>query len=195
MKRKVDGVMKPPAIILLLSLTVIFFYCRQTSLKILFHTNEKNEATGPEEMQVYYLKKKAINADFNYPKLFNLDGLLTRNVSFESHQPFEPVSGRFIYYQFIATFKGQAYNSDGPLLFKDFHDILIVKTDDSNKIIDAYQYTLEWSEPPLQYDLFKLSSINIELKDSMNIAELNLTRAYNRSRHVDTLKENGVIRF
>jgi len=46
---------------------------------------------------------------------------------------FDPVSGHYTYYQFIATFKGHSFQEAD----KDFHDILIIKTDKENKIVDA----------------------------------------------------------
>ncbi|MCO5260776.1 MAG: hypothetical protein M9916_11575 [Crocinitomicaceae bacterium] len=108
---------------------------------------------------------------------------------------FEPVNGEFKYYQFVSTFIGQAYNSDGPPLFKEFHDILIIKTDNENKIIDAYQYTLEWAEPPLQYDVFKSSAKNILVTNNLDLTELKFIRTYSWSEDNKTMNENGIIKL
>lgn len=108
---------------------------------------------------------------------------------------FEPVSGQFKYYQFLSTFVSQAYNPDGPALLKDFHDILIIKTDNDNKIIDAYHYTLEWAELPLQYDVFKSSAKDIYLTKNIDINQLKFIRTYSWSDSNNELKENGIIKL
>ena len=90
---------------------------------------------------------------------------------------------------------GEAYNADGQTLFEDFHDILIIKTDSENKIIDAYQYTLEWAEPPLKYDVFKSSIINIPLTNNMDINLLKFIRTYSWNDDNKELNENGIIKL
>lgn len=108
---------------------------------------------------------------------------------------FEPIRGKYKCYQFISTSVGQAYNADGPPLYKDFHDILIVKTDNEDKIIDAYHYTLEWAERPLQYDIFKSSAQNITLINSLNIEYLKFKRTYSWSEKNKEMKESGIIKM
>lgn len=75
------------------------------------------------------------------------------------------------YYQFVATFKGETmvFPKENLPPIKDFHDVLIIKPDDKNRIIDAYQYTTEWAEYPLDYDLFRLGQTELTLKDSLSI--------------------------
>ncbi|HBX63592.1 MAG TPA: hypothetical protein DEG63_11060, partial [Flavobacteriaceae bacterium] len=41
-----------------------------------------------------------------------------------------------------------------------------------NKIIDGYQYTKEWAEFPLAYDLYRLTNKKITLNNTINIQDL-----------------------
>src|SRR5690606_9680859 len=128
--------------------------CQTKPVKTVFETTQKDSATKLNETKIYILQKETENSDFNYSKLDDIDGNKMDTLNARNLMPvFEPISGQYKYYQFLSTFVGEGYNADGPPLFKDFHDILIIKTDNENKIIDAYQYTLEWAEPPLQYDV------------------------------------------
>ena len=143
------------------------------SVKTTFISVQKDTATEIDQTKIYKLKKKAINSDFDYLKLDDIDGNTKDTVNLNNIMTiFKPISGHYNYYQFIATFKGHSFE----LFDKDFHDILIIKTDNENKIIDAYQYTLEWAEPPLQFDLYKSDIKNLTLKTDMDISSLKLTR-------------------
>jgi hypothetical protein len=155
----------------------------------------KDAATKPDGPKRYILEKAADNADFNYGRLHDIDSPVvdTRTVK-QMMAAFEPVAGRHKYYRFIATYTGEAYNADGPPLKKTFHDILIVKTDPDNTIIDAYQYTLEWAEPPLKHDLFGNPAQHITLSDAMDISVLKLTRIHQMGEP-EALEENGIVRL
>lgn len=67
---------------------------------------------------------------------------------------FNPLPGKFKVYRFIEANWGYAKDADSVSIFRN---ILIIKTDQSDKIVDAYQYTLDWAEPPLSCDLFRLN--------------------------------------
>ena len=178
------------------SLVAIVGSCQSKPVKIVFESKQKDIATKLDAKKVYILKKSTDNSDFNYSKLDDIDGHEIDTLNIKNLIPvFEPVSGQYKYHQFLSTFMGQAYNADGPQLFKEFHDILIVKTDDNDKIIDAYQYTLEWAEPPLQYDVFKSSEKNITLTNNMDLAKLKFKRTYSWSDNNKDMKENGVIKL
>ena len=170
--------------------------CQTKPIKTVIETTQKDTATKLNETKIYNLKKQTENSDFNYSKLDYIDGHKIDTLNIRNLMPvFEPVNGQFKYYQFISTFVGQAYNADGPPLFKDFHDILIIKTDNENKIIDAYHYTLEWAEPPLQYDVFKSSAKNIYLTNNMDISQLKFKRTYSWSDDNKEMKESGIIKL
>ena len=170
--------------------------CQNKPVKTILVANQNDTITKLNDTKIYILKKVAENSDFNYSKLDDIDGNKMDEINVRNLMPiFEPVSGQFKYYQFLSTFVGEAYNADGPALFKDFHDILIIKTDNENKIIDAYQYTLEWAEPPLQYDVYKSSIKNIPLTNNMDINELKFIRTYSWSEENKEMKENGIIKL
>lgn len=145
------------------------------------------------EVKKYILIKQVKQSDFNYSELDNIDKreLDTFN-EWDIKSVFEPVSGQYNYYQFIATYIGEGYRFDGPRLFKEFHDVLIIKTNDENKILDAYHYTLEWAEPPLQYDVFKSSATDVYLINNMTIGQLKLMRTYDVKTE---LKDVGIVAF
>jgi hypothetical protein len=152
------------------------------------------------EAKVYILKKQKINSEFDYSKLNNIDAHYGRFPKFKESDDiisaFEPLKGQYNYYQFIATYKGNSYNDGGPTLIKEFHDILIIKTDSKNQIIDAYQYTLEWSEPDFQIDVYKSTAKNLTLTDNLQLNALKLNRTYDLWDEKDkTLNENGIIRL
>lgn len=161
------------AITLLIYVSLGLISCETKAGKTVFVSTQKDTATRFKETKIYKLKRKAINSDFNYSKLNNIDGNIKDTLNLKNLMPiFEPVGGQYVYYQFIATFKGHSFEE----LDKDFHDILIIKTDNESKIIDAYQYTLEWAEPPLQFDLYRSDITNVTLEDGLDISSLKLTR-------------------
>jgi hypothetical protein len=163
--------------------------CNDKKAQVVFKNDQQDTATTQSEIKVYKLKKKSLASDFNYSKLDDIDDNIEDTLNVKSI--FEPVAGHFVYYQFLATFRGYSFDETD----KVFHDILIIKTDKSNKIIDAYQYTLEWAEPPCQYDLFKATSKDLDLTDSMDIATLKFKRTYSWNEKDKFLKESGLIRL
>ena len=169
-----------------------FCQSQNKSLKIVFETKSKDIATELNKAKIYILKKKAINADFNYSGLNDMESYIMDTLKTANVMPiFEPINGQFDYYQFVATFKGESYEGG----IKDFHDILIIKTDKENKIIDAFQYTLEWAELPFQYDLFKSSVNNVILTNDLDIKLLKFRRTYSYDGDDMELSENGVIKL
>lgn len=178
------------------SLLIALISCDSKPIQIVYISKIEEKATELNETKVYKLKMQTKASDFNYSKLNDIDndfGLFNKPKNIVT--AFEPISGRYNYYQFIATFKGSSYNDGGPTLIKDFNDILIIKTNNENQIIDAYQYTLEWAEPPLQYDVFKLSAKNLLLSDNLKIENLKLIRTYSWNKNDTFLKENDVIKL
>jgi len=151
------------------------------------------KVTHLNEMKIYVLKAKTSNADFDYEKLENIDNAF-RSLNFKNRSlVFNPVKGKFVYYQFVATFEGETYvapNETGNKT-KVFHDILIIKTDQTQNILDAFQYTLEWAEVPLEYDLFRSSAKGLKLENGLSISDLKLRRFI--SGYDDLLKDFGVI--
>ena len=103
--------------------------------------------------KTYVLKEKKENANINY-NLFGLFGDFEIYENKKDEKAFIPAKGNFTIYTFIAEFKGWSY--DGTK--KIFHDYLILKVvPKTNEIIDGYQYTMEWAEPPAVSDLYRVT--------------------------------------
>jgi len=178
--------------------TLIFFTlialvqlsCQNEKTKLVFKNNSAQNPTEINALKKYVLMQKSINSDFQYSKLDNID-------EYNKIESFEPTNGKFTYYRFIATFKGYTYIApdDSDENIKTFHDILIVKTNINNQIIDAYQYTLEWAEMPFQYDVYKSKTDYVVLKSNLDIMLLNLTRTDYWNENDKMLNENGIIKL
>lgn len=140
------------------------------------------------QTKVYRLLGKTENADFNYRSLSLIDTTTTnetlRNI-------FSPVNGKNTVYVFMATYRGLSFNNTE----KEFNDILIVKTNRNQKILDAYHYTLEWAEPPLSYDLYKASAKSLTLANQLSIENLLFRRVNSYEGTASELKEKGVFIF
>jgi hypothetical protein len=168
-------------------------------------------------IKFYKLRLVTHNADFNYKKLQNFDDISN------AKSAFKPVtSGKFTVYKFIATFKGLGYwvpkgqtkldsvdnhehDKDGYLILSKeelkemnklltFHDILIIKTNSKNEIVDAFQYTLEWADPSLTYDLFRSKTKYQKLNDGLSIQKLKFHRM-SLGNEKELLNEKGFLKF
>lgn len=146
------------------------------------------EITGFSQTKEYKLIAKTEKGDFDYPALYGIDTTKNR----ESRRSiFNPVKGKYTVYLFIATFTGSSFNNTE----KDFHDILILKTNKKNKIIDVFQYTLEWAEMPLSYDLYRANAKKKILVNGLTIDKLNFRRVNYYNEDQRELKQQGVVRF
>ncbi len=158
-------------IVLLLSC----LYC----YSVLGQNQAKGDRSGKDE-KTYVLVANKINTDFNYELLDdfeeNFSGLIKQNNSRELI--FNPINGKYHYYKFVATYKARSISSDSNPAKPEqtFHNILIIKTDDYQKIVDGYHFVLEWSEKPLSYPLFRVNSTGLTLQDGLSLKPLNLKR-------------------
>lgn len=72
---------------------------------------------------------------------------------------------------------------------------LIIKTNESDEVVDAYQFTLEWAEKPFQYDVYKSNAEKLILKDNLDINLLHLYRTEYWNDKDKLFKGNGVIKL
>jgi hypothetical protein len=170
------------------------------TITTIYESNKKDSTTKINEPQIYILRKITENSDFDYSKLDSIDRQIKDTLNIKNIMPiFEPISGKYKYYQFLSTFEGESYIVDEEVdkkeYEKEFHEIIIIKTDNDNIIIDAYQYTLEWAEPPLQFDLFRSSCKNVYLKNNMDIKQLKFIRTKGWSNDNKELQEIGIIKL
>ncbi len=138
------------------------------------------------QQKVYKLLDKTPFANINHHLLDAIDTARPRFPLMDN--AFKPQKGRFIVYRFIATFVGTSFTNKQ----KEFHDVLIVKTNKQNKIIDAYQYTLEWADVP-DADLYESTCKERYLTDNMPIGDFIFKRHWYYDK--TELKETGVIKF
>ncbi|RXR20256.1 hypothetical protein [Flavobacterium stagni] len=181
---------KIEVLFLLALISTLQISCQNIKAKTIYENNSIESPSKLKELKKYILKQKSLNSDFNYSKLDNID----KQNKVES---FEPIDGNFTYYKFIATFIGQSYLAPGDSgeYCKTFHDILIIKTNDKNVIVDAYQYTLEWAEMPFQYDVFKSNTENLVLVNDLDIKLLNLNRTEYCNEKDKKSNEIGIIKL
>jgi hypothetical protein len=136
----------------------------------------------------YKLQSRTSNADLDQKAIFLIDTAASRE---SIRNAFDPVKGKYTVYLFIALHRGLSYNNTE----KDFHDILVLKTDKRDKILAAYQYTLEWAEMPATSDLYQATAHGITLKNGLPIQKLRFKKAVNRRDRRTELKETGFLEF
>jgi hypothetical protein len=146
--------------------------------------NSANRIVGKH----YFLTDSFPNADFNYSNIDRIDSFSIFGID-SIRLLFNPTAGQFTVFQFIAEFNGVSYEN----VIKLFHDILIIKINQDRKIIDAFQYTLEWGEMPVSYDLYELSRDSITLEDNMEINRLEMIAKRERYNDVNRLLDSGLV--
>jgi hypothetical protein len=120
--------------------------------------------------KAYELISKAENADINYNAFKNFDDFkIYKNDGLK--KAFEPKKGKSEIYFFIAVYKGDSF--DGTR--KTFHDYLILKVDPKSElIIDGFQYTLEWAEPPAISDLYQVTEKSVKICNGLKLESLKM---------------------
>ncbi|WP_333626197.1 hypothetical protein [Sphingobacterium siyangense] len=165
-----------------------------TCYSVAAQNQAKGNSAGKDE-KTYVLVANKINTDFNYKLLDDFEqsfsALIKENNSREL--VFNPVYGKFHYYKFIATYKarGISPDSDPAKPEQTFHNILIIKTDDQQKIVDGYEFVLEWNEKPLSYPLFRMKSSDLTLQEGLSLKQLNLKRVVDNT----DFNEDGKIKL
>ncbi len=143
--------------------------------------------------KIYSLISKTENADVNYNAFKNFDDFeIYKNDGLK--KAFEPIKGDFNVYFFIAEFKGDSF--DGTR--KTFHDYLILKVEPKSKlIVDGFQYTMEWAEPPAISDLYKVTDKNQKMNDGIDLDSLKMELVEQEylSEWRRELKDNGIIKL
>ena len=143
--------------------------------------------------KVYKLISKTKNSDINYKAFKKFDNFkIYKNNGLK--RAFEPIKGKDNIYFFIAEYKGDSF--DGTR--KTFHDYLILKVDPKTKlIVDGFQYTMEWAEPPAISDLYKVTDKNQKIYDRihLNSLKMELVEQEYISEWRKELKDNGIIKL
>ncbi|WP_426790723.1 hypothetical protein [Sphingobacterium sp. WOUb80] len=146
---------------------------------VLGQNQAKGNSAGKDE-KTYVLVANKINTDFNYKLLDDFENSFSALIKENNSRElvFNPVNGKYHYYKFIATYKARGISpeSDSAKPEQTFHNILIIKTDDQQKIVDGYEFVLEWNEKPLSYPLFRMKATDLTLQEGLSLRQLNLQR-------------------
>lgn len=125
-----------------------------------------NFCFAQDESTSFKLIQKADSTDINYLTIKNINSLPH---SYESMlQNFKPIKGEYTTYLFIKEFEDETKYFGKQKL----HDLVIIKTNSNNIIIDGYFYRLEWSEVPSQSMIFRSFANNVELKNNISVLDL-----------------------
>jgi tetratricopeptide (TPR) repeat protein len=122
----------------------------------------------------YRLIKVIKNADLDYGMLNNIDRITPPFPEGSQYQigDIGTVKGAYTVYKFVREYEGLSGSVDQPA---HFHDLLAVKVDDAGVIVDAYKYTLEWTDSP-SLALYRLGRKGVRFKEDMDVRELQLTK-------------------
>ncbi|GHC66074.1 hypothetical protein [Ulvibacter litoralis] len=138
--------------------------------------------------KVYKLVSKTENSDINYKAFKNFDNFkIYKNDGLK--KAFNPKKGTNDIYVFISEFKGDSF--DGTR--KTFHDYLILKVDTKSElIIDGFQYTMEWAEPPAISDLYRVTEKNVKIGNGIDLNSLKMKLDKNyQTEYRKYLTDNG----
>lgn len=138
--------------------------------------------------KIYTLISKTENADINYKAFKNFDNFkIYKNDGLK--KAFSSKKGGSDIYVLISEFNGDSF--DGTR--KIFHDYLILKVDPKSElIIDGFQYTMEWAEPPAISDLYRVTGKNIKIGNGLNLNSLKMgLDKYYQSNYRKYLTDNG----
>ena len=138
----------------------------------------------------YELIQKTENADIRYADFDKFSSIsLSKD---EMKTAFEPKKGDFIVYNFIAIYEGISKLRRNIV----FEDYMILKINpQNNHIIDGYQFTIGWAEPPPNFDLYRISRQGIKLINDLDIEILQFSNVENTSSKPKYLNENGKLQL
>ena len=118
---------------------------------------------------IYHIVNVHDHANFNYQLINEYKSSQSKWGDRENViEIFRPVNGQYRVIQFMAAFWGRGKDEKK----KIFHEILIVKVDHNNIILDSLQYTLEWGELPQIYDIYYLKSKDAKLTKNLDLSKL-----------------------
>lgn len=138
----------------------------------------------------YKVVSKTEKSDLNY-KLFEQFGSTKIYAGGKIEKAFQPKKGKHIVYVFVAEYMGDSFDGTRKL----FHDKLILKVDPlTNEVMDGFQYTMEWAEPPALSDLYRVTDNSIILTDKMNLDSLlmQVDDAF-QGEYRDMLDDHGIL--
>jgi len=147
----------------------IFFHLAMPLL--LFQLAMSGCAPAGPEVKFDQPTKIIHDADLDYHFLNNIDRITPPFPPGSRYQigDIPTVKGRYIIYKYLIEYPGRSAESGAAR----FHDLLVIKTDSTGKILDAYHYTLEWADAP-SLDLYQMKNKGIYLKPDLKLKDLGL---------------------
>lgn len=127
----------------------------------------------------FRLLSKHKKSDINYVNLKHINQFIPDYDTIID--AFQPVKGQYIVYLFVKEFLGESIefmDSEHPDTLVPFHDLIVLKTNSDQLILDAFYYRAEWAEPPNQFMLFRASADAIYLEDQLPIPKLCFLNEY-----------------
>lgn len=119
---------------------------------------------------IYHITHVYEGADFNYPLMDEYRRTPSKWCERELVlEMFEPVDGPYRIILFTTVVWGYSLVDEQEHLF---HHILLIKVDPDNTILDGLQYTLEWAECPLAYDICVLKAQGTKLTKELKLSEI-----------------------
>ncbi|MDD5382918.1 MAG: hypothetical protein PHH60_04615 [Candidatus Margulisbacteria bacterium] len=113
------------------------------------------------------------NVDLDYSFINNIDQITPPYPAGSKYQigDIPTVKGKYSVHKYIIEYLGRSAEKGEA----KFHDLLVIKLDNSNKIVDAYKYTLEWADSP-SLALYRMANKDVFLKPGLKLEALGLTR-------------------
>ncbi|MDH4270409.1 MAG: hypothetical protein OEW18_00375 [Candidatus Aminicenantes bacterium] len=117
----------------------------------------------------YRLTETLRGRDFDYAWINEIDSVPPPYPADGQYQigDLKTVDGPFTVYKFIREYEPESRSAESPA---KFHDLLLVKTDNQGNILDAYHYTLEWSDSP-SLDLERMGATGLNLRRRLTVAD------------------------
>jgi len=150
----------------------------------------------PTQAKIYQLFDVIDKADIDPAFMSDIDNV---PVPYPSNSAFQigdfPVrSGKYTIYKFLATYWGDVSISTQKQII---YDLLLIKTNNKHEILEAYQYTLNWTDSP-SIDLYYAQNLKMKLAAQLNISNLALANDQGELLEQNALLDNvlkGIRKF
>ena len=118
-----------------------------------------------EKCLPYYLYSVTQNSDINYDMISKIDSFPMGKAKLNNE--FYPVSGNYTVARFLSFSYGNGMESSF-----ETNNVLILKIDKDQRIVDGYLYCLQWAEMPVSTALLRISNNNVKIKNKRSISSL-----------------------
>ena len=141
-------IMKKTTILFLLTLSV-FFSC--------IRYDEKNLP--------YYLYSVTQKSDINYNMISKIDSFPIGKAKLKNE--FYPIPGDYTVARFLSFSYGQGKEASF-----EINNVLILKIDETQRIVDGFLYCLQWAEVPVSKALLNITKKNCKIRNKQLLSSL-----------------------